>query len=268
MCGIAGFLGNTERSVATIERQLSLLEHRGPDSSGYFTGSIGTIGQTRLAVIDLDTGDPPISNEDGSVGVALNGEIYNFAALREELHSKDHRFSTKGDTEVLAHLAEDFDPVELAVRLDGMFAFAVLDDRTGRLILGRDRFGKKPLYYWASQGRFAFASEIKALLAHPQVPEELDEEALPAYLTFGYVPTPRTFFRDIRSLPPGHVLVVEPGREPRLIQYWSVQLPMAGEPGREDLSFDEAALQVRGHLTDVVRKRMVADVPLGAFLSG
>jgi asparagine synthase (glutamine-hydrolysing) len=177
--------------------------------------------------------------------------------------------STDGDTEVLAHLAEDHDAVALARRLDGMFAFATWDGRRERLVLGRDRMGKKPLHFWRAPHAFVFASEIKGVLAHPDVPCELDEEALDAYVTFGYVPTPHTFFAGVKSLPPGHVLTLEPGGEPLIERYWHLQIPgLDGAPERLDLGMDEAAAEVRRLLTDAIRRRLIADVPLGAFLSG
>ncbi len=169
---------------------------------------------------------------------------------------------------MIAHLAEELPPVELARRLDGMFAFAVWDERRGRLVLGRDRLGKKPLYYWCSGGRLVFGSEIKALFADPSVPRLLDAGAIPAYLTFGYVPTPRTFFEGVHSLPPGHVLSFSPGGEPLVERYW--EPPVAGIDGvaRADLSLREAAAGVRSQLEAAVRRRLISDVPLGAFLSG
>ncbi len=169
---------------------------------------------------------------------------------------------------MIAHLAEELPPVELARRLDGMFAFAVWDERRGRLVLGRDRVGKKPLYYWCSGGRLVFGSEIKALFADPSVPRFLDAGAIPAYLTFGYVPTPRTFFEGVRSLPPGHVLSFSPGGEPLVERYW--EPPVAGIDGvaHADLSLREAAAGVRSRLEAAVRRRLISDVPLGAFLSG
>ena len=251
-----------------MDEQLRLLHHRGPDARGSFAARAGRIGQNRLAIIDLVRGDPPITNEDGTVAVVLNGEIYNFQALQDELRREAHELRSSGDTETIAHLAEGHDPVELCRRLDGMFAFAVWDERRGRLVIGRDRLGKKPLYYWHSGDRFVFASEIKALFADPAVPRRLDEGAIPAYLTFGYVPTPRTFFEGIRSLPPGHVLTVEPGGEPRIERYWSP--PVAGVDGarRLDVTLTEAAGRVRSLLDQAVKRRLVSDVPLGAFLSG
>jgi asparagine synthase (glutamine-hydrolysing) len=269
MCGIAGFV-QPQPGVALedIEAQLACLVHRGPDAAGQVAGRRGVVGQTRLAIIDLVSGDPPIANEDGRIGVALNGEIYNFRELRAELERDGHTFATSGDTEVIAHLAEDRSPVELARKLDGMFAFAVWDDRRERLVVGRDRMGKKPIYYWADQGRLVFGSEIKAVLAHPAVPRRLEPSAIPAYLTFGYVPTPRTFFEGISSIPPAHVLVCEPGGEPRLEQYWELPVPGVDGVSSADVSLDEAAEHVRALLGAAVERRLVADVPLGAFLSG
>lgn len=264
MCGIAGATGDWAHREQ-VQAQLNLLQHRGPDASGVFAASGGVIGQTRLAVIDLVTGDPPVSDESGLRGAVLNGEIYNYRSLRRELLEAGHRLASHGDTEVLAHLAENLEPVELAGRLDGMFAFAVWDAERARLVLGRDRLGKKPLYYHSDGVHLAFASELKALLAHPGVPRRMNETALPDYLTFGYVATPDTFYADIKSLPPGHVLVHEPGRPPELKRYW--RLETAGRragPTR----MRAAAPRVRAELRAAIHRRLIADVPLGAFLSG
>jgi asparagine synthase (glutamine-hydrolysing) len=269
MCGICGHLGGEgTESRRILEQQLARLQHRGPDARGYFASPSGAIAQNRLAIIDLVTGDPPITNEDDSIAVVLNGEIYNFRALRSELKSQGHRFKSRGDTEVLAHLAEDLPPVDLARRLNGMFAFAIWDERRERLLLGRDRLGKKPLYYWSSRGRLIFASEIKGLFADPAVPHRLDPGAIPAYLTFGYVPSPRTFFEGVRSLPPGHVLTFRPDREPMVERYWDA--PVSGRDGAPelDLALGDAAREVRFLLEAAVRRRLISDVPLGAFLSG
>jgi asparagine synthase (glutamine-hydrolysing) len=269
VCGISGCVGGRESASAVVGEQLRRLHHRGPDARGRFEQPGAVIAQNRLAIIDLKTGDPPVTNEDGSVGAVLNGEIYNFRALRHELRRDGHELATQGDTEVIAHLAERLDPVALARRLDGMFAFAVYDAGRGRLVLGRDRLGKKPLYYWyAAAGALVFASEIKGVLAHPAVPRELDPGAIPAYLTFGYVPTPRTFFAGVRSLPPGHVLVLERGAEPRLHEYWSPPLPGRDGIQQLDLRGAGAARAVRGALERAVQRRLISDVPLGAFLSG
>ncbi len=268
MCGIAGELCPSEEPSEHIARQLECLRHRGPDAEGAFHRSSAWIGQTRLAIIDLETGDPPVTNEDGSVGVVLNGEIYNYRELRASLRDRGHTFATDGDTEVVAHLAEDLDSVALASRLDGMFAFAVWDEGRDCLTLARDRFGKKPLYYWTEGTRLVFGSEIKSVLANPHVPRRLRPEAIPPYLTFGYVPTPDTFFEGVRSVPPGHVLIVEPGREPRLECYWKPPIACLDGERQLDLSLGEAAREVRSRLEAAVRRRLISDVPLGAFLSG
>jgi asparagine synthase (glutamine-hydrolysing) len=270
VCGIAGVLGiddaGTSRRV--VDRQLELLRHRGPDASGSFVEGPARIAQTRLAVIDLLTGDPPIANEDGTIGVALNGEIYNFRELRDGLRARGHQLRSHGDTEVIAHLAEELDPADLARRLDGMFAFALWDARRRRLVLGRDRLGKKPLYYWHAHGRLVFGSELKAVLADPTVPRELNPRAIPAYLAFGYVPEPETFFDGVLSLPPGHVLTMEPGARPILERYWSPPIAGLGDAAPIKVDHEEAARLVRAGLEAAVRRRLIADVPLGAFLSG
>lgn len=271
MCGITGFVHAKSASVAveTITGMLATQLHRGPDAEGYFGLGPGMIGQNRLSIIDLVTGDPPVTNEDDTVGAVLNGEIYNFVGLREQLAQAGHRLTTTGDTEVLVHLARDHDAVAMARKLDGMFAFAVWDGRRERLVLGRDRLGKKPLHYWCSGDAFVFSSEIKGVLAHPSVPCELDAKAISAYLTFGYVPTPHTFFAGVKSLPPAHVLTLEAGGQPVIEPYWSLRFPgQDGTVASYDLGLDEAAQEVRRLLEQAVRRRLVADVPLGAFLSG
>jgi asparagine synthase (glutamine-hydrolysing) len=268
MCGIAGCVDRRADNGEIVERQVRMLDHRGPDSWGVFRGHGAAIGQTRLAVIDLLTGDPPVTSEDNAIGAVLNGEIYNFHALRDELRLGEHKLKTEGDTEVIAHLAESLDPVSLARRLDGMFAFAVWDDRRRRLVLGRDRLGKKPLYYWSDGEALVFASEIKAVLAHPLVPRRFDADTVPAYLTFGYVPSPRTMFDGVRSVPPGQVLTFEPGRPVHLEPYWEPMVSGVGGAERLDLSFDECVAEVRTRLSAAVERRLIADVPVGAFLSG
>src|SRR5947209_8029484 len=188
MCGISGSIQvKPDEVLRAVQLQLACQRHRGPDAQGHFDGGRGVIGQNRLSIIDLVHGDPPLTNEDASIGAVLNGEIYNFKEIRDELHATGHDLSSACDTEVLAHLAEDYEPVALAQRLDGMFAFGIWDRARERLILGRDRMGKKPLYYWRSGGTFVFSSEIKGILAHPDVSCEPDEHAVSAYLTFGYV---------------------------------------------------------------------------------
>ncbi|MEJ7583466.1 MAG: asparagine synthase (glutamine-hydrolyzing), partial [Acidimicrobiales bacterium] len=266
MCGIAGVYA-VPLDDAVVRHQIGFLGHRGPDSFGVHRGEQAAIGQSRLAVIDLVTGDPPITNEDRTIGVAFNGEIYNYRALRHALRRSGHDLKTEGDTEVIAHLCEDLAPADVCRLLDGMFAFAVWDETRSRLILGRDRLGKKPLYYWyGGPGRFSFGSEIKAVLADPRVPRRLAPDVIPAYLTFGYVPTPRTFYEGIVSLPPGHVLTLDDGQAPRIECYWQAAAGSGADP--LDLTYEEAGREVRRLLCDAVDKRLLADVPLGAFLSG
>src|SRR5579864_5461156 len=268
MCGISGAVYGRQADVMRgVALQLERQRHRGPDAEGWFEGGRGVIAQNRLAVIDVAHGDPPITDERASIGAVLNGEIYNFRQLREELQAAGHDLRTEGDTEVLPHLAEELDATALARKLDGMFAFAVWDRHHEHLVLGRDRLGKKPLYYWSSPDTFVFASEIKGVLAHPDVPCQLNERAISAYLTFGYVPTPETFFAGIKSLPPAHVLTMAPGTEPSVTRYWRLQVPgVDGGPETLDLGLDEAAGEVRRLLEQAIRRRLISDVPLGAFL--
>jgi asparagine synthase (glutamine-hydrolysing) len=267
VCGIAGGTGrNSQERSRILDRQLTTLRHRGPDSWGFLPGGSGAVGQTRLSVIDLLRSDPPLTDESGAVRVALNGEIYNFKELRRELLEEGHQLASEGDTEVIAHLAEDHSPVDLCRRLDGMFAFGVWDERDARLVLGRDRFGKKPLYYWYGQDELVFGSEIKAVLADPRVPRRLNTNVVPQYLSFGYAPTPETFFEGVRSLPAGHVLTFVRGGPPVIERYWSV--PVVPQESLLRWSLDDAARHLRELLRAAVARRLVADVPLGAFLSG
>lgn len=267
MCGIAGCTGSGDDAHRrALERQLATMHHRGPDSSGYLSGPGVMVGQTRLAVIDVKHGDPPLTDESGDIRVALNGEIYNFRTLRAGLQERGHQFSTACDTEVIAHLAEELSPVELARSLHGMFAFAVWDARRQRLVLGRDRLGKKPLHYWSHGDRFVFGSEIKAVLAHPRVPRRFDPTVLPSYLAYGYAPTPSTFFEGVRVLPPGHVLTLDVGQAPVVESYWdapAVDLDCLATASSSDLAHELLDL-----LRMAVRDRLLSDVPLGAFLSG
>ena len=238
------------------------LSHRGPDGEGIHLDGPVALGHRRLSIIDLsDAAREPITSEDGSLWLVFNGEIYNFRELRAELQGR-HRFSSQGDAEVILHLYEERG-LEMVKALDGMFAFALWDGKRRRLLLGRDRAGKKPLFYHDGGRLFAWASEVKGLLAHPGVPRERDQGSLPLYLTYGYVPTPRTFYEQIRSLPPAHTMVVtEKGtEEPQ--PYWTVKF-RDGEVADDR----EAEERFRSLLQAAVTRRLVADVPLGAFLSG
>ena len=263
MCGIAGKLNLTGEPVApeTIGRMAGLLAHRGPDDQGIFLdGSLG-LGARRLSILDLSSaGRQPLSNEDGSLWVVFNGEIYNFLELREGLEAKGHRFRSRSDTEVLVHLYEEKD-VESVEQLQGMFAFALWDKRRKRLLLARDRLGKKPLFYAFDGRTFRFASEMKAILADG-VAKDLDPLALHYYLTYRYIPHPYTIFRSIRKLPPAHLLLLEGGRM-RIEPYWRLN----GSPMIEQTE-EALCREIVERLRQAVRSRMLSDVPLGAFLSG
>jgi len=249
---------------------LECLRHRGPDDCGSYSNRAGDttvfLGHTRLSILDLsEAGKQPISNENGRVWVVFNGEIYNFRELRTELEAHGHQFRSKTDSEVIVHAYEQFG-AECVRRLDGMFAFALWDQDRERLLLASDRAGKKPLFYWSRPSEFVFGSEIKAILAHPAVPHELDPEAIPPYFTFGYVPSPATFYQQVFQIPPASYLVVEKGGVRGLVAYWDLPIPKAGE--ERDVSEEEAAREVRRLLEAAVARRLISDVPLGAFLSG
>jgi asparagine synthase (glutamine-hydrolysing) len=260
MCGIAGKLGG-QVTEDSIRRMCDAIAHRGPDDWGTFVeGDVG-LGARRLSIIDLAGGHQPISNEDGSVVIVFNGEIYNFESLHRELVERGHRFRTRSDTEVLVHLYED-EGERLLRRLRGMFAFAIWDRRSRRLLLARDHFGQKPLFYVQRGDRLTFASEIKALLADEPSLAELAPAALDQYLTLRFVQPPDTFFAAIRSLPPAHYLVWEDGRT-RTERYWDLSYGPKWELSEEELlqAIDEL-------LAETVKLHLVSDVPVGAFLSG
>ena len=241
----------------------SAMLHRGPDDAGYYSHQHVNLAMRRLSIIDLAGGHQPIHDDTKTVWVVLNGEIYNFRELREELRAKGYQFYTKTDTEVVVYLYREYG-AEFPRYLDGMFAVAVYDQRKDRLILARDRAGKKPLYYLASPDHFVFGSELKVLMRHPAVPKEIDQIALQQYLLFSCILTPRSIFTHVKKVPEGHYLVVERGvaEEPR--QYWRYVFPEqpARAPEKEWIE------RVDSVLTRAVAKRLVADVPLGVFLSG
>ena len=270
MCGIAGILDLRGRGVGRpqVERLCARLVHRGPDEGGAYADGPVALGQRRLSIIDLSGGHQPMGNEDGTVWITFNGEIYNFQELRPELERQGHRFATSSDTEVILHAYEQHGEDCLS-RFRGMFAFAIWDANRRRLFLARDRVGKKPLFYAEADGQFVFASELQALLQHPGVSRELDPAAVDDYLTYGYVPAPATAFRGVYKLPPAHHLTIQLDddgagvRERKVGSYWSLDyLP------KLDLDEEDAADALEEVLTEAVRLRMVADVPLGALLSG
>jgi asparagine synthase (glutamine-hydrolysing) len=264
VCGIAGAVRSDGRSAdpALVERMCAALEHRGPDSRGVHVSGPAGLGIQRLRVVDLETGDQPIYNEDRSVAVVLNGEIYNFRELRRRLEAAGHRFRTDGDTEAIVHLYEE-EGVDCVRSLDGMFAFALWDEPRRRLLVARDRVGKKPLFYSLRGGALTFASELAALLQDAEVPRDVDEQALDCYLAYGYVPAPLSAFRAVRKLPPATTLLYE-GGEVALERYW--HLDYARKHAVEDPR--ELHAPLRETLQRAVRRRLVSDVPLGAFLSG
>ncbi len=264
MCGIVGQARPPGQAPEhdLIARMCAAQEHRGPDSRGiHIADGIG-LGIQRLRIIDLATGDQPIFNEDGTVAVVLNGEIYNYRELRAQLERRGHRFATRSDTEVIAHLYEE-QGVDCVDELQGMFAFAVWDSRAHRLLVTRDRLGKKPLFYAQRGGVLSFASELSALMQDHEIPRDVDSRALDAFLAFRYVPAPLCAFAAVRKLPAAHRLVLEAGATARVERYWSLDYSTKRDAPDEDL-FEE----LRAWLRVAVRRRMIADVPLGAFLSG
>ena len=263
MCGIAGkidFSGPVDRAV--ISRMCSAMEHRGPDSCGIWSNGGAALGMQRLAIIDVAGGDQPIFNEDRSVAVVMNGEIYNFQQLREELIAAGHRFASASDTEVLVHLYEEHGE-RLVEHLRGMFAFAIWDDRRQRLLLGRDRVGKKPLFVVRRGSKLWFASEVMALLQDPEVSREPNPSAILSYLAYQFVPHPTSAFAELEKLPPASTLVVDrDGAE--LKRYWSLHYDAPAPVGTEQ----ELAEQLRDLIWEATRIRLISEVPLGAFLSG
>ena len=265
MCGIAGFLLREGRAQASNVRAMTdLIRHRGPDDEGVYTDGGCGIGMRRLSIIDLSTGHQPISNEDGSVWVVFNGEIYNYQGLRRDLIAKGHQFATNSDTETLVHLYEEEGPAGVQ-RLRGMFAYAIWDSRQQKVLLARDRFGKKPLYYAATSRGLYFASELKCLRV-AGVPLDIDQDALRLYFQFGYIPDPYSPFREIRKLMPGSWLEYSAHGVLKQGRYWT--MPAFAEQNQTGLSEAQARHHLRDLFDESVRIRMIADVPLGAFLSG
>ncbi len=267
MCGIAGFVGrfSTGEADAELRAMCDAIMHRGPDEAGYLTRPEHglALGMRRLSIIDLAGGSQPIANEDGSVQVVFNGEIYNFRELRADLERRGHRFATHTDTEVLVHLYEELGD-DLVGELRGMFAFALWDERRGRLLIARDRLGIKPLHWWRNEsGQLAFASELKSLRVLPDFPREIDPAAIADFLALGYIPEPGCVYAGVRKLLPGHTLVREADGTVTERRYWD---PLTR--GSVAMDAREAAGEIRRLLEEAVRYRLISDVPLGAFLSG
>jgi asparagine synthase (glutamine-hydrolysing) len=264
MCGICGKLNFDHHRLVDptlMTRMCGTIRHRGPDDEGtYIQGHVG-LGMRRLSIIDLSTGHQPLSNEEGTVWIVFNGEIYNFQSLHEDLLKRGHRFTTQTDTEVIVHLYEEFG-TDCLSKLRGMFAFAIWDSRTETLLLARDRLGKKPLFYYHGPHTLTFGSELKAMLPDDEVPTDINWSVLDDYLSFGYIPAPQTIYRDVHKLMPGHYLLCRNGQvmvEP----YWQLRF-------RENERWTEAELLERLDFTlqEATRLRLISDVPLGAFLSG
>jgi len=265
MCGICGKLNfDRDASVnpALISTMLDTIHHRGPDDEGLYLESQVGLGHRRLSIIDLDSGHQPLSNEDGTVWIVFNGEIYNYRELRTYLLAKGHVFRTQSDTEVIVHLYEELGP-QCVEKLRGMFAFAVWDQKARTLFLARDRIGIKPLYYCLTEHSLVFASEIKAILADPSIRREIAPEIVDRFLTFLYVPGEETLLKGIRKLAPGHYLLVRDGR-PELRQYWDLEF---SKPERSP-SLKDAESQLLSLLAETTELHMIADVPVGILLSG
>lgn len=269
MCGIAGILDfrGAPFGIDALDRMGRVLRHRGPDDDGVYISpesapSVGLVHR-RLSIIDLSSaGRQPMKNEDGSVIIVHNGEIYNFQELRRCLARRNHTFTSDTDTETIIHLYEELGE-DCARELDGMFAFAIWNSKSRELLLCRDRAGKKPLHYYMDRDRFLFGSEIKALLASGLMKPEMDPAALPLYLALGYVPTPGSLFRGVRKLEPGATLTIGESGEPATRRFWSLSPSPQIERREKDCRID-----LRKIMTDAVKKRLISDVPLGLFLSG
>jgi asparagine synthase (glutamine-hydrolysing) len=261
MCGICGQLySDRQREVQAkiIGRMCESIAHRGPDDQGVFVSGHLGLGARRLKVIDLETGHQPMANEDESVWIVFNGEIYNYRSLSDELKKKGHRFKTKSDTESILHAYEEFEE-DFLQKLNGMFALAIWDARRQRLLLARDRLGIKPLYYYFDGHKLVFGSELKSILQAPEIDRSIDLMALNNFVTFEYIPSPRSIFQKVRKLEPGHYLFWE-GKDLIKRSYWQLSV----QPRLQK----DAPERLRELMVDAVRLRLVSDVPLGAFLSG
>ncbi len=280
MCGICGIINYNGKLIdeGLLKKMNDLLRHRGPDDEGYYVNvkkiplhppfikgdkrgiNVG-LGMRRLSIIDLETGHQPVHNEDKSIWIVFNGEIYNFLELKKNLQKK-HKFYTKTDTEVILHLYEDFG-VDCVRYLRGMFAFAIWDDNKKQLFIARDRIGQKPLYYTWINGNFYFASEIKSFLSVPEFKKDINLKAIHYYLTYQYIPSPMTIWRNVFRLEPANYMVVDKGAKIRKERYWNIDFTK-----KTNLSFEEAKTKLKDLLKESTKLRMIADVPLGVFLSG
>lgn len=264
MCGISGiwhYNHDEPVSETTLRRMTDAIAHRGPDDDGFYVTPRVGLGHRRLSIIDVSGGHQPIFNEDGSVAIVFNGEIYNYRELAALVEARGHRLKTRSDTETIVHLYEEFG-AQCVAMLDGMFAFAIWDEKNQRMLLARDRLGKKPLYYSAHNGRFVFGSELKSVIASPQVPREIDYEALADYFSYQYIPSPKSVFRHVSKLRPGHYLVVTKNGVQEQ-EYWDIDFSQT-----EQHSEAEWCEMLLAELSRAVDARLMSEVPLGAFLSG
>jgi asparagine synthase (glutamine-hydrolysing) len=288
MCGIAGWINlennRSQNSEAVLHAMCERMKHRGPDSEGLWTDETVALGMRRLSIIDLHTGEQPVYNEDKSIVVVMNGELYNFREVRARLETRGHKFETQTDTEILPHLYEEYGDAMLE-HINGMFAFALWDKNRKKLLIARDKFGEKPLYYGVFDRKLIFASEPKVLLANPSVKAEINTDALRQYLSFDYVPAPHSIYKNIYKLPAAHLLILEKG-EVKTRRYWNLTWEKKGgnprvSKGASDVngnaltkvrasasSLESSANELRELLADAVRMRLVSDVPLGILLSG
>jgi asparagine synthase (glutamine-hydrolysing) len=261
ICGVAGDLSHPSFCDDPVLKNMSrALLHRGPDDDGCHIGNGIMLAMRRLSIIDLVSGQQPVTNEDKTLHLIFNGEIYNFRELRDDLQRKGHLFASKSDSEVILHAYEEYSD-QFIEHLNGMFAFAIWDEPKRRLLIARDRLGIKPMYYWAGRSSLVFGSELKALLANPHVPQEIDLEALDHFLTLEYIPGPLTIFKGIYKLPAGHLLIYQDGQV-KLEKYWDIPFKRICD------TKDDCIEILRGLLEDAVRSHMVSDVPIGALLSG
>src|SRR5580765_4665400 len=267
MCGITGWVNlkqsdSKDHAEAVLHSMCERIVHRGPNSEGVWMDDMVALGMRRLSIIDLHTGDQPVYSEDKSIVAMVNGELYNYREVRADLEKRGHKFVTQTDVEIVPHLYQIYGD-DFVDHINGMFAISLWDTRKKKLILARDRFGEKPLYYGIFDGKLIYASEPKALLAHPSVTPELSLDALRQYLSFDYVPAPDSIYKGISKLPAAHIMTVENG-EIKTRRYWNLSFSKNGHTP----SLDKAATELRDLLSDAVRMRLVADVPLGILLSG
>lgn len=261
ICGIYAWRGNEKVEFESIKKMNDLLIHRGPDDEGFYIENNFAMAMRRLSIIDLSTGKQPISNETEDIFIVFNGEIYNFLELKPELLKRGHKFKTKSDTEVILHLYEEYGE-DFVNYLRGMFAVSIWDKKRKKLVLARDRIGKKPLYYYFDNNYFCFSSELNSLISFGKINKTINLTAIDAYLVLQYIPAPLTIYNEIKKLPPASILVFEKGNI-KIKRYWDLPLEQIS-----NISFEEAKLEIKRLIFESTKLRMISDVPVGAFLSG